>query len=390
MKTSITLNEIQTEAVDDSVVLFSEPLYIVGTRARQWNGTIYDLKTTDISQWDGTITADHSDKLQDVIGKAVNLQKREDGITISGIKYAIKENPLAVLAKNLLLGGFATGFSCETIGPDPDEEGVWHNHSLCGLSQVSHPNDKLAYAVISNSREEARKLGWEDKKVNDTFNAYVVEKADEEDKVKNKLEEKERYDAKDFCPYEFAKSVMEGPVLALETETVKKAIFENEAEIVPREGFGVETALLLNELEQMSNMYYAKYEEKSTLSPLAEELLEEQKGYYVVFRIRALEAINQTNEWADEDYERIRKAIIPLTESHVEYLKKEAQENKLPVPDYDSLLSGLRDLTAPELRKDAEQTKLENRAIVFKDVTEEDGRIVKAKVSIVSRKADKE
>lgn len=387
MKTSIQLNEIETEAVDESIVLFSEPLYIVGTRARQWNGTIYDLKTTDITQWDGTITADHSDSLRDVIGKAINLQKRADGITISGIKYAIKENPLAVLAKNLLLGGFATGFSCETVGPDPDEDGVWHNHALCGLSQVSHPNDKLAYAVVSNSREEAKKLGWESKKVNDSFDAYVIEKAEEE-KVVNKMEEKERYDAKDFCPYEFAENVMNGPVLALETETVKKAIFENEAPVVPKDGLGVETALLFNDLYQMSDIYYAKYEEKATLTPLAQELLEEQKGYYIMLRVRALEAINQTNEWADEDYERIRKAIIPLAESHIEYLKKEAQENKQPAPDFDSIISRLRELTAPELRKDAEQTKLENRAIIFKDVTEEEGRIVKAKVAIVSRKED--
>lgn len=382
MKTSITLNEIQTEAVDDSVVLFSEPLYIVGTRARQWNGTIYDLKTTDISQWDGTITADHSDRLQDVIGKAISLQKREDGITISGIKYAIKENPLAVLAKNLLLGGFATGFSCETIGPDPDEDGVWHNHALCGLSQVSHPNDKLAYAVISNSREEAKRLGWEEEKVNNSFNSYVIE-----DKVENEMDTKtvEKHDIKNIDSEKFVESIINGDILAIDGEFLKEAIYKNEAHIIPKDGLGVKAALILNDLYIMASNYYEAYEENTSLSDEAKELLDEQKGYYIMFQRRAVAAANNIDEWAEEDYERLRKAIIPLAESHVDYLKKLAAENKETTPDYDSLIIDLKNLSAVEIRKDAEETSLENRAIVLSEVKESDGIVEKAKVSIVSR-----
>ena len=379
MKTSIQLNEIKAESVDESVVLFSEPLYIVGTRERQWNGTIYDLNTTDITQWDGTITADHSDKLTDVIGKAINLQKRADGITISGIKYAIKENPLAVLAKNLLLGGFATGFSCETIGPDPDDDGIWHNHALCGLSQVSHPNDKLAYAVISNSREEAKKLGWKENKVNDMFNTYII---------KNKIEEKERFDAKNFCPYEFTEKIMQSEVLGVNPEAIKKAIFEQEAEIMPKDGLGIKTALLINDLNTLRDTYYKVYNDSVELSEEGKELIEEQKGYYIIFRERAVAAANQVYEYAEEDYERIRSAIIPLVESHADYLKRDAIENDKEVKDYDSVIRGLKDLTSVELRKDAEQTRLENKAIIFKDVTEKDGRIEKSKLTIVSRKPD--
>ena len=382
MKTSITLNEIQTEAVDDSVVLFSEPLYIVGTRARQWNGTIYDLKTTDISQWDGTITADHSDRLQDVIGKAISLQKREDGITISGIKYAIKENPLAVLAKNLLLGGFATGFSCETIGPDPDEDGVWHNHALCGLSQVSHPNDKLAYAVISNSREEAKRLGWEEEKVNNSFNSYVIE-----DKVENEMDTKtvEKHDIKNIDSEKFVESIINGDILAIDGEFLKEAIYKNEAHIIPKDGLGVKAALVLNDLYIMASNYYEAYEENTSLSDEAKELLDEQKGYYIMFQRRAVAAANNIDEWAEEDYERLRKAIIPLAESHVDYLKKLAAENKETTPDYDSLIIDLKNLSAVEIRKDAEETSLENRAIVLSEVKESGGIVEKAKVSIVSR-----
>ena len=58
-----------------------------------------------------------------------------------------------------MLGGFVSGVSIETIGGDPDSEGIWHNHRLCGLSVVAHPNNLNAYAVISNSINEAKNYG---------------------------------------------------------------------------------------------------------------------------------------------------------------------------------------------------------------------------------------
>lgn len=143
---------------EEDVVNFAEPLAITDD-SRQWNMTCYDINTLDISDFDGVVTANHGQNIEDVIGKVVNLRKKGNKILIDGIKFAIKENPLAVLAKNLLLGGFVTGFSIETIGGDPDNDGVWHNHRLCGLSQVARPNNQNAYAVISNSINEAKNYG---------------------------------------------------------------------------------------------------------------------------------------------------------------------------------------------------------------------------------------
>lgn len=158
--TPIAFNSaVKTDELDDSIVLFDEPLQIVGTNERQWNGTVYDLNSTDVTQWDGIITQNHDSKLTDVIGKAIGLVKNKNGVFIRGIKYATEINPVAILAKNLLTHGFAPGFSCETLGPDPDENGIWKNHALCGLSQVVHPNDKMAYAVVANSLEEAEAHG---------------------------------------------------------------------------------------------------------------------------------------------------------------------------------------------------------------------------------------
>ena len=143
---------------ETNVVEFAEPLAITDD-SRQWNMTCYDINTLDISDYDGVVTANHGQEISDVIGKVVNLRKIGNKVLIDGIKFAVNENPLAVLAKNLMLGGFVSGVSIETIGGDPDGEGIWHNHRLCGLSIVAHPNNLNAYAVISNSINEAKNYG---------------------------------------------------------------------------------------------------------------------------------------------------------------------------------------------------------------------------------------
>jgi len=178
------------EEDDESVVMFKKPLQIVGTKIPQWNYTKYDLKTTDVSQWDQIITANHGNDLQDVIGKAIGLEKNDRGIFIQGIKYAINENPLAILARNLLTAGFATGFSCETIGPEPDENGIFRDHILCGLSQVTHPNDKLAYAVVANSRNEVIKSGLDVQK----FDKFINENQEGFDEFGRPVTENAMYD----------------------------------------------------------------------------------------------------------------------------------------------------------------------------------------------------
>ena len=143
---------------ENNTVEFAEPLAITDD-SRQWNMTCYDINTLDISDYDGVVTANHGQEISDVIGKVVNLRKDGNKVLIDGIKFAVNENPLAVLAKNLMLGGFVSGVSIETIGGDPDNDGVWHNHRLCGLSVVAHPNNLNAYAVISNSIDEAKQYG---------------------------------------------------------------------------------------------------------------------------------------------------------------------------------------------------------------------------------------
>lgn len=185
-----TFEQVSEDESDPAIVMFKRPLQIVGTSKVQWNGTKYDLGSTDISQWDGTITADHGDKLSDVIGEQIGLEKNERGIFISGIRYAIYENPLAILARNLLVSGFAKGFSCETLGPRCDQNGIFRDHKLCGLSQVAHPNDKMAYAVAANSRDEAIKNGLDVT----SLDAYVKENFAGYDSLGREVEKNAVYD----------------------------------------------------------------------------------------------------------------------------------------------------------------------------------------------------
>ena len=171
---------------EDDIVNFAEPLAITDD-SRQWNMTCYDINTLDISDYDGVVTANHGQEISDVIGKVVNLRKNGNKVLIDGIKFAVKESPLAVLAKNLMLGGFVSGVSIETIGGDPDNEGIWHNHRLCGLSIVAHPNNLNAYAVISNSISEAKSYGLKTDRIEKLINTDVKDKVKRTSNRLNKI-----------------------------------------------------------------------------------------------------------------------------------------------------------------------------------------------------------
>lgn len=184
-KSFVELNSIK-QSNDDSVVSFAQPLAITD-ESRQWNMTKYDINTLDIESYDGTVTADHGNKITDVIGKVINLRKEGGKVLIDGIKFAVNENPVAILAKNLMKGGFVTGVSIETIGGDPAPDGTWLNHSLCGLSVVAHPNNKNAYAVIANSLQEAQNNGFDVSQFSEEYK-QKIEVADRHERVMNKID----------------------------------------------------------------------------------------------------------------------------------------------------------------------------------------------------------
>lgn len=145
----------------DGLVMFSRPVTITDT-SEQWNGTKYDLKTFDIAGWNLLLTADHSSIIQKVLGKVIGLKKvGNNRVTIDGIVFATKQNPLADYAYNMMLAGYLTDFSIETIGPWPDDEGIYHESKLVGCSVVVAGNNKQAHVneIAMNAIKKAEENG---------------------------------------------------------------------------------------------------------------------------------------------------------------------------------------------------------------------------------------
>lgn len=139
----------------DGVVSFPSGL-VVTDDSEQWDGTRYDIPTLDISQFKGKLKADHKGKIKNLIGLVSPLYKAGNKVLTDKIKFAVRENPYARLAYNLLIGGYLTDFSTETTGPPPDDDFVYRNAVVYGLSAVVDGNNKSA---VVNSIEQAKKDG---------------------------------------------------------------------------------------------------------------------------------------------------------------------------------------------------------------------------------------
>lgn len=140
----------------------------------QHNGTKYDIKSLDISEYDGRLFADHGDMwngytVEKRIGTLLNVQKKGNRVFAEGIKYAVNANPLALLFYNMTVDGFAQDFSIGTTGAPADEEDEmkYKNHSIFEVSQVGIANNKNAklnesqLAIAVNSIEQAKKSGMD-------------------------------------------------------------------------------------------------------------------------------------------------------------------------------------------------------------------------------------
>lgn len=153
----VTRNSYKDEG--EGVVSFPNGLCISDNQTQR-NGTRYDIDSLDISKYAGQLTADHEDKLSNIIGRVEGVKKDNGRISVDKIVYAVKQNPYARLAYDLLVGGFSKAFSTETIGPGADsEDGTLRNHELVGLSQVVCPNN---YSAIINSVRNSLKVAEAD------------------------------------------------------------------------------------------------------------------------------------------------------------------------------------------------------------------------------------
>lgn len=150
----------------DGVISFPNGLPITDS-SEQRNGTRYDIDTMQLSEYKGQVTADHVDRLDHVIAQAEGVRKSGTQVVVDKLRYLVNENPYARLAYNLLVGRKTSDFSIETYGPMPDDEGVYHNAVLIGLSQVVVGNNRNASinAIVRNSIEQSKTDGLDTKEL---------------------------------------------------------------------------------------------------------------------------------------------------------------------------------------------------------------------------------
>ena len=168
----------------DGIVSFPNGLVISDSEIQR-NGTRYDIDSLDISKYGGQLTADHEDKLQNIIGRVEGVKKNGGKVTVDRIVYAVKENPLARLAYDLLKGGFSKAFSTETMGISNTADGTLSNHELVGLSQVVVPNNYSACInSLKKSLNQAKADGLDVSGLEDKILNGEENKMDETEEVK--------------------------------------------------------------------------------------------------------------------------------------------------------------------------------------------------------------
>lgn len=194
LQVSVSNNSFVDEG--DGVVSFPQGLTITDDSTMR-SGTRYDIKSLDIKNYPGQLTADHRDSLDTLIGKVKGTAKKGNRVIIQSIQYAIKENPYARLAYDLLVGGFSNSFSIETMGPWPDEESkMYKDHELVGLSQVVVPNNYNAKVnqfneIVQNSLDRSQQDGLDTTGIKEEMLGSVKlmsSKSVEEESMKQKTE----------------------------------------------------------------------------------------------------------------------------------------------------------------------------------------------------------
>lgn len=276
----------------------------------QHNGTRYDIETMDVSTYKGLLTANHSDQIQEVIGKIAGLSKLTDKVVVNGINFALKENALARYAYNMITSGFLTDFSIETIGPWPDDEGVYHDSKLVGLSLVVVGNNKAATLqeieeVAHNSIEESKRDGLDTEPVERAYSQY---KSEHQSNSSNKGEEEMKFvtikNNRDFA-IELEYNNAAGESIRLSLEPGKSIdVSANQSEALK--------ALITNAVAPQKEDESIKDQIKDAMKPLMEEIAEYRKAFNKTatepsFR-KAGTDTKATNELADMDW-RDRHAL---------------------------------------------------------------------------------
>lgn len=284
----------------EGVISFPNGLTITDDSVMR-SGTRYDINSLDVSQYGGQLTGDHRDSLGTLIGKVQGVVKEGNRVAIQGIKYAVKENPYARLAYDLLVGGFSNSFSIETIGPWPNEEDrTYYAHELVGLSQVVVPNNYNAKLnqfneIVHNSLERSQQDGLDTSGIEATILSNVKFVKSEAVEEESMTKQKNDAPVKEETPVTEPTEVEEVKTEAVETEKV-----ESEAPVAEEETKVEET-------------------ETETEAPAEEEVKVENEAEVEAEAETEAEEVEVTNEVAVEEAE---------SEEEAEAESEEEVENK--------------------------------------------------------------
>lgn len=221
----------------DGLVSFPGGLTITDD-TQQRNGTKYDINSMDVSRYGQQLTADHVDKLSNLIGRVIGVAKQGNRVIVTGIQYAVKENPYARMAYDLFVGGFSNSFSIETMGPYPDEQDrIYYNAELVGLSQVVLPNNYNAVVnqfneIVHNSLERSKSDGLDTTGIEEHVLSQIKNDAVEEESMTK--EEKEKLAVEEAAKIEAQaaaeKAANDAAEAEAKAEEEKKALEAKEAE----------------------------------------------------------------------------------------------------------------------------------------------------------------
>lgn len=161
----INKNTIHEES--DTRVSFGAKGLTIIDNSEMFSGTKYEIKSLKTDEWNKKVTTDHKRSVENIVGNAFGLKKGRNKITVAGIEFANKISALAQFTKDMLLSGFITDVSIETMGAWPDDDDTYKDSSLVGLSFVVMGNNKSAKInkLALNSIEKSKKRGLDTEEV---------------------------------------------------------------------------------------------------------------------------------------------------------------------------------------------------------------------------------
>lgn len=319
---------LDTNAIKDDGeghIKFTKPLVITDDTVQR-NGTKYDIASMDISEYKGQLTANHSSRIEEIIGRVDSVRKVKNKVVIDGIDFAINENALARYAYNMLRNGYLTDFSIETYGPCPDEEGVYKDAKLVGLSVVVVGNNKSAAIndLAISTIEEAKKDGLDTSIVENNFVCYDKNDGKSTPSINNKENDMPKAEEK-----------------AQEKE-VKEAKAENTAEKtedkkVEKEDNALEESLkvMSEKLEKIEKQMFnqSAKEPEFKKAPASNGVKNELSDIH--WRERHAQQINHAWNWLKQGSEADHKKLMDINEFHLESLKKKGLvQNAVSLEDF--------------------------------------------------------